>query len=594
MTPKSCKDWDVVVWGGGTGGVAAAVQAARAGVRTLLLTPAGWLGGMLSAAGVSAPDGHELSCWQTGFWGALLRDLEASVAEGLDHNWVSCFGFRPSQAEAILQRWVAEESRLHWWSDVDLLELERSADRIVSLTVARRTVPHRDESTRLMPRIVIDGSDLGDLMAAADAPFRFGWEPDTLWSEPSAPSSERLAREPFFREQPIQSPTWVVMGQLAAGPGPDTPLVPPEPPFQRCLESCGLRRTLTYGRLPGGLVMLNWPLHGNDWHQGLDRCISSDRRERQDLAAEMQAHSLRFLQTLRASSDGWLQAGHAFPGRDPCLALMPYWREGRRLVGRNVVTENDLLPMGPNQSHGPLPMDAHGRCTSIAVGTYANDHHYPGEDWPLAPKSIPWGGRWTGTPFCIPYGALLGESVSNLLMADKAISVSHMANGATRLQPLILNIGQAAGMAAALSLQHQCSLLELPVQDLQSALLNDPSAPAAVMPIWTIPVWHDAWRSSQHEALHDPTSMETASMQAVPASDAAPLQESAIQVQGTFLANLESDWQLQTSQGPRQLMTLEPGVRNLLTQCDNGTQVSVVAAENPWGPWLRVLRATII
>ena len=110
MTPNSCKDWDVVVWGGGTGGVAAAVQAARAGVSTLLLTPAGWLGGMLSAAGVSAPDGHELSCWQTGFWGALLRDLEASVADGLDHNWVSCFGFRPSQAEAILQRWVAEES----------------------------------------------------------------------------------------------------------------------------------------------------------------------------------------------------------------------------------------------------------------------------------------------------------------------------------------------------------------------------------------------------------------------------------------------------------------------------------------------------
>ena len=149
-------------------------------------------------------------------------------------------------------------------------------------------------------------------------------------------------------------------------------------------------------------------------------------------------------------------------------------------------------------------------------------------------------------------------------------------------------------MAAALSLQHQCSPLELPVQDLQSALLNDPIAPAAVMPIWTIPVWHDAWRSSQHEALHDPISMETASMQAVPASDAAPLQESAIQVQGTFLANSESDWQLQTSQGPRQLMTLEPGVRNLLTQCDNGTQVSVVAAESPWGPWLRVLRATII
>ena len=52
---------DVVVWGGGTGGVAAALQAARGGADTLLLTPGAWLGGMVSAAGVCCPDGNELS-----------------------------------------------------------------------------------------------------------------------------------------------------------------------------------------------------------------------------------------------------------------------------------------------------------------------------------------------------------------------------------------------------------------------------------------------------------------------------------------------------------------------------------------------------
>ena len=46
---------DVVVWGGGTGGVAAALQAARGGADTLLLTPGAWLGGMVSAAGVCCP-----------------------------------------------------------------------------------------------------------------------------------------------------------------------------------------------------------------------------------------------------------------------------------------------------------------------------------------------------------------------------------------------------------------------------------------------------------------------------------------------------------------------------------------------------------
>ena len=93
---------DVLVWGGGTGGVAAALQAARSGATTMLLTPGPWLGGMVSAAGVCAPDGHELSCWQTGIWGAFLRDLHRSEPSGLDQNWVSCFGYRPQQAENIL------------------------------------------------------------------------------------------------------------------------------------------------------------------------------------------------------------------------------------------------------------------------------------------------------------------------------------------------------------------------------------------------------------------------------------------------------------------------------------------------------------
>ncbi|MFZ9464472.1 MAG: FAD-dependent oxidoreductase, partial [Vulcanococcus sp.] len=43
---------DVLVWGGGSGGVAAALQAARSGATTLLLTPGSWLGGMVSTAGV--------------------------------------------------------------------------------------------------------------------------------------------------------------------------------------------------------------------------------------------------------------------------------------------------------------------------------------------------------------------------------------------------------------------------------------------------------------------------------------------------------------------------------------------------------------
>ena len=80
---------DVLVVGGGTGGTAAAVQAARRGAKTILVSEFPWLGGMLTSAGVSAPDGNELAAFQTGLWGAFLRELQQRQPGGLDWGWVS-------------------------------------------------------------------------------------------------------------------------------------------------------------------------------------------------------------------------------------------------------------------------------------------------------------------------------------------------------------------------------------------------------------------------------------------------------------------------------------------------------------------------
>jgi hypothetical protein len=583
---------DVLVWGGGTGGAAAAIQAARAGASTLLLTPGAWLGGMVSAAGVCCPDGNELTPWQTGLWGSLLRALEQNEETGLDHNWVSCFGYRPTTAEAILQGWVAAEPHLQWWHGCTLLEVERQGDRITAVLVEHQGAP-----CRLACKVVIDGSDRGDLLPLAEAPFRLGWEAQEQWGEPSAPLRLRLDREDFFTTQPVQSPTWVVMAQLQSDAMPSRPM-PLSPPFARASKAFGLERTITYGRLPGGLVMLNWPLHGNDWHHGLERAFAGDSRQQAELNAEMQAHSLRFATALEDASNGWLKLGEAFPHASgssaPWLAAMPYWREGRRLQGRHTVIEQELLPMGPGETMAPLPVDDGGSLVSIAVGNYANDHHYPGADWPLAPKSCRWGGRWSGTPFCIPFGALLSREIVNLLAADKAFSTSHMANGATRLQPLILNIGQAAGAAAALAVASGQAPAALPVRLVQKRLIEDHHAPAAVAPLWDTPWHHPHWRQRQLAALDAPEKLSSNGLLRGSAAEPIwnlPSQRGEALFQGKLQRSAESSYQLLTQGGALwPVITLEPAVNRWLANQSNGATVTLIGCLNPWGPWLRITR----
>lgn len=597
MTTQTCHS-PVLVWGGGTGGVAAALQAARSGANTLLLTPGRWLGGMVSTAGVCCPDGNELAPWQTGLWGAFLRALYQTEPDGLDQNWVSCFGYRPTTAERILQNWVQLLPNLQWWADCQLLDVERSRSAVQAVLIQRAGDVHR-----ISCDVVIDGSDRGDLLPLAHAPFRFGWEAQELWQEPSAPGEQRLKTESFFLEQPVQSPTWVVMGQLksdrllvdpASGLDPDgTPLLPH--PFEQACAAFGLERTISYGRLPGGLVMLNWPLHGNDWHRGLERAFVADPKAEQELMTEMQAHSMHFADELQRCSAGWLTRGEVFPQEAgspaPWLAAMPYWREGRRMIGLQTVIEQDLLPQTTGQSIAALPLNATGALESIAVGNYANDHHYPGSDWPLAPKSCRWGGRWSGTPFCIPYQALVSAELDNLLTADKCFSTSHMANGATRLQPLIFNVGQAAGAAAALSIRHRRRLADLPVRLIQELLIEEPTAPSGIVPLWDTAWHHPSWQKRQRACLDNPELVGADGCwlgQEEQVSMAPPPQPQQAVWSGTLVPDHNGGYELELVSGRRwPLITLEPELSDWLVNQERPQAIELLAVANAWGPWLR-------
>ncbi len=520
---------DVLVVGGGTGATAAAIQAARrgqeSGLSVVLVSELPWLGGMLTSAGVAAPDGNELEAFQTGIWGGFLKELRRRHPQGLDNGWVSFFTYSPAVGAQIFADWVADLPNLRWISGQRAREVLRkgdsgSADQSVRITGVRF------EQVTVNATIILDGTELGDILSLGEVPHRWGWETRDVWDEPSAPVSLSDPADSLYeitQRYPVQSPTWVVVMQdylvWKKRIAPKIELPPSvssdgelSRSFTGAWENCGDAETpvrlafMGYGRLPNNQFMINWPHRGNDYGVGLHRLIGS-AEDRAQYCQEAQWHSQAFARFIQQQlGDRYGLAQDLFPttAHSPGggFALMPYYRESRRLKGLATVSERDILPL-PGAQAAALPVDEKGEVCSIAIGNYPNDHHYPGFEMPLAPKAIRWGGRWTGTPFTIPYGALVPETVDGLLACEKNISVSHIANGATRLQPVVLGIGQAAGMAAALCVEQKCSPRELRVRSLQTALISDRIMPAAVIPLFNLSPSNPQWLTLQKHYFED-------------------------------------------------------------------------------------------
>ncbi|MEH1831993.1 MAG: FAD-dependent oxidoreductase [Nostoc sp.] len=500
---------DVLVVGGGTGGTAAAIQAARRGAKTILVSEFPWLGGMLTSAGVSAPDGNELEVFQTGLWGAFLQELRQRQPGGLDNSWVSFFSYDPRIGAEIFADWVQELPNLHWISRQVPLEVFRQNDSITGVRFADFTVT---------AKIILDATELGDLLALAEIPYRWGWELQSEWGEPSAP----VIFNSLTKRYPVQAPTWVVIMQdFGEAVAPEIPAAPNNNPsqFKGAWDGYGAETFLNYGRLPGGLFMINWPICGNDYGEGVGRLIESDV-SRDEFIQESRWHSQNFAHFIQNQlGRRYGLAKKLFPHTPTAFALHPYYRESRRLVGLTTVREQDILPTAGGRvasifNDASFCVGGVSRREAIAVGNYANDHHYPGVQFPLQPKSIRWGGRWTGTPFTIPYSSLIPATTDGFLVCEKNISVSHIANGATRLQPVVMGIGQAAGMAAAMCVELKCQPRDLPIRALQTALLEDNRSKALIIPLFNLPPNHSDWLHWQLYYLNN--------LQAYPASGDCP------------------------------------------------------------------------
>ena len=454
LTACGGETYDVVVIGGGVSGTTAGIRAARLGAQTLIVEQGPWLGGMLTSAGVSATDGNYRL--RGGMWGELRDSLEAHYggAQSLKTGWVSNLLFEPSVGARIFRAMADNEEALTVKFETRATSIERT-DEGWTLTLegaeGRQTVECK---------VLIDGTELGDVAAQSGVKYDFGMESRHVTGEDIAPEEANgiiqdltmvMILKDYGRDMTIERPADYDSTLFACACDNAICRTPKE-----ANRLWSKHMMMTYGRLPNGKIMINWPIEGNDYYVNM---IEMNDEERAEAVAKAKAHTRNFLYFIQhdLGLNTLYLADDEFPTED-LMPLMPYHRESRRTVGEVRFKLNHITD----------PYDFTLYRTAIAVGDYPVDqHHTRYTGWEALPNlyfhSIP--------SYGLPMGVLLPKEVDGLIVAEKSISVSNIVNGSTRLQPVVLQIGEAAGIVAALAVKQGIEPREVSVREVQREVL---------------------------------------------------------------------------------------------------------------------------
>lgn len=476
---------DVLVIGGGASGTAAGIQSARMGVPTMIVEETPWIGGMLTAAGVSCVDGNYKL--QSGIFGEFADSLASRYGgwESLKTGWVSHINFEPHVGQEVLTNIAA--------SCGDFLEVRRETSMVSVMKEGETWVVvlkgADGKKYTVLADILIDGTELGDVAKACGVDYKIGMEAASDTGESIAPAEANDV---------IQDLTYVAILK-DYGKDADMTISMPEgydpTPFYNSAvnEHNTLSETgqtiwspgmmITYGKTPNGKFMINWPIYGNDYYINSIEMTPEERKEAYKAAKNFTLSFIYFIQTELGMKHLGL-ADDEFPTEDG-LALMPYHRESRRIVGEAFFTL-DAAAAPYDYKH------AYYR-TGIAVGDYAVDHHhFRHPDW----RNLPDLHFYPIPSYNVPIGVLIPKQkdVENLIVAEKSVSVSNLINGATRLQPVVMQLGQAAGAIAALSKTSGKSVRKVNIRKVQKTLLD---AGCYIMPYLDLPKDHRHFKALQ-------------------------------------------------------------------------------------------------
>lgn len=470
---------EVLVIGGGTAGTAAAVSSARMGVSTVLINAHPWLGGMLTAAGVSAVDGN--TKLPSGFWGEFRDSLIGRYGSeaALKTGWVSNSMFEPEVGAAIFKNITAKEPLLKVYNTTQWTLVKKHNEGW------EVQAEHAGGVYSFIAKEIIDATELGDVAASLGVTYYLGMDSRSRFQEDIAPETPNTI---------VQDLTYVVTLQEF-----DTPAIieRPEgydPSVFYCAtanpqcDAATMQRVLwapekmiTYGALPNKKYMINWPINGNDYYTNAIEMSAAERGLAFEAAKRKTKQFVYYLQT-ELGFDHLGVAKDIYPTADG-FPLIPYHRESRRIQGVTTLTLNHISK--PFEQKDPLYR------TGIAVGDYPVDHHHDAKPETVAAPELYF---YPVPSYNIPLGVMIPKEEEHLLVTEKSISVSNIANGTTRLQPVVLQLGQAAGITAALAVKQKTSPRTVAPRLVQEVFLNEGGY---LFPYLDVPKQHPFFKAYQ-------------------------------------------------------------------------------------------------
>jgi FAD dependent oxidoreductase len=485
---------DILVVGGGLGGVAAALSALRLGRRVILTEETDWLGGQLTVQAVP-PDEH---AWieEVGCTASYSR-----FRNGVRHYYKRNFPLTPeARSEERLNPGLGTVSRICHEPRVGVAVLEemlapyRSSQQLEVLLRHRATAVEGDgdmvlavtlldedgeEETIISADYVLDATELGDLLPLAGVDHVIGSESQEETGEPHAlpgrpePLDQQaiswcfaldyLPGEDHTIEKPEGYDFWRAY-RADFWPGPQLGWKDIDPstmesrtrrifdgPTDRAQadDFWHFRRIFYRGHYPEELYpsdvsLVNWP-QIDYWLGPIVGVSEEERAKHLCRAGELSRSMLYWMQTEAPRHDG----GEGYPGlrlrgdvvgTTDGLAKRAYIRESRRIRPEFTLLEQHV---GVDARDGLEGAEIFH--DTVGIGSYRIDLH-PSTGGRAAPRNYVDIASW---PFQIPLGALIPVRVENLLPAAKNIGTTHITNGCFRLHPVEWNIGEAAGALAA-------------------------------------------------------------------------------------------------------------------------------------------------